>query len=166
MSGNSALLFALACGLVAVIYGFWARSSILSLSAGNARMSFSLRSLTSPDLLAQAVQHHGDAFGLAVFDREVRLPRRGTQREPWRRRNRPGRFRIGVGLVGAGEGFERVRAGRCGLAASKPKQARSHRKNPNNSHTHRGTPEKPDLTAVVVKISLARKGSGNRSAND
>jgi len=38
MSGNSALMFALACGVIAVIYGFWARSSILSLSAGNARM--------------------------------------------------------------------------------------------------------------------------------
>ena len=38
MSGNTALLFVLACGIVAVIYGFWARSSILSLDAGNARM--------------------------------------------------------------------------------------------------------------------------------
>ncbi len=38
MSGNSALMFALACGVIAVIYGFWARSSILSMSAGNARM--------------------------------------------------------------------------------------------------------------------------------
>ena len=38
MSANNALLFTLACGLVAVIYGFWARSSILSLDAGNARM--------------------------------------------------------------------------------------------------------------------------------
>jgi K(+)-stimulated pyrophosphate-energized sodium pump len=38
MSGNTALLFALACGIIAVIYGFWARSSILSLSPGNQRM--------------------------------------------------------------------------------------------------------------------------------
>ena len=38
MSGNSALIFALACGVIAVIYGFWARASILSMDAGNARM--------------------------------------------------------------------------------------------------------------------------------
>jgi len=38
MTENTALIFALACGLIAVIYGFWARSSILSLSAGNERM--------------------------------------------------------------------------------------------------------------------------------
>ena len=38
MSDHSALLFALACGLVAVIYGFWARSSILALDTGNQRM--------------------------------------------------------------------------------------------------------------------------------
>ena len=38
MTGNSALLFTLACGLVAVIYGFWARSSILSMDTGNQRM--------------------------------------------------------------------------------------------------------------------------------
>jgi K(+)-stimulated pyrophosphate-energized sodium pump len=38
MTGNSALIFALVCGLIAVGYGFWARSSILSLSPGNARM--------------------------------------------------------------------------------------------------------------------------------
>ena len=38
MTGNSALQFVLLCGLVAVVYGFWARSSILSLDAGNPRM--------------------------------------------------------------------------------------------------------------------------------
>ncbi|MEY4363081.1 MAG: hypothetical protein RLZZ24_433 [Pseudomonadota bacterium] len=38
MSGNSALLFVLLCGLVAVVYGFWARASILALDAGNQRM--------------------------------------------------------------------------------------------------------------------------------
>ena len=38
MNGNSALLFALLCGLVAVVYGFWARASILSLDTGNQRM--------------------------------------------------------------------------------------------------------------------------------
>ncbi len=38
MSENYALIFALTCGLIAVLYGFWARASISSLSAGNERM--------------------------------------------------------------------------------------------------------------------------------